>query len=373
MTEVAIQDKANPNISRMGEVTIIKIPSLGSDAELRFNFGLGPQGVELAGRMSEQEERKHGFPANSIGSVNGKTGGASKSDWERVVYSGFKSLSPNDRQAVEHLLDETINHPSAPLKAKQDEFNALLIATQKKNHSSPLDVGTSDALTPLLAGGALLEKTDGQPVLGVNLQAMNHAIYMNKDHQTVDFDWHEIVRHELFHYIDPAASNQVNGNVNSETKAEQRAVWFVNQFRELEGKDLRASYLVPVVGGVPLSDISVDQSLLGGRMPGSKPPALENLRAYPPVISEEKDRRLQVGASLDDRQFPGIAAIARASEIFLKNESGLPASVQADIQSYVAANLEEARAGGKDVPQEILERKTVVANESHRDVEAGPA
>lgn len=226
MTETSsniIHDQNNPNI------TIIRTPQ----GDMAFNFGIAQSGIDIE---SPQVPRLYPF-------------------------------SEQERQKVEALLDHTLNpaKDSPPsLQQLQSKFNETLVSAFK-HYGKSLDVGTSPLLISEVGGGALSNQKgqDNTVALGLNLDEISKAKFQGNDNHKHEMTQPEILRHELFHFVDV--------NVNDLTLKETRAVWFVNQFQEAEGRPKRTSYFNPdsayYPGIVPVTGFS-DGRILGVKIPG---------------------------------------------------------------------------------------------------------
>ncbi len=373
----AIQDKNNPNIWRDGDITIIKIPGLGENAEMRFNFPtLKPeQRIELAGHVSPEDMTK----ANKaeVRALVGDNIKGPKPIIEVVQQNGFKALE-GDRAETEKLLEEMFNHPKPAEKSLQHDFNQLIVNTYTNNKDAsgkpvPLDVGKSNELTATEFGGALLEKKNGQPALGINLESMKKAEYIyidnvngknvNKNHAASIVD---IFRHELFHYVDTHMQGKANG-ATEELDGEARSVWYVNQFQAARGEPKRASYAVTNAPETLPSKFILPE-LLVEKMPKGDAPALNNLRAYTPIKSEDKEQKVQPQpqpqpqSSNDTQLLPGLASFATVSKLFLSARSELSPADQERVQSYVDSELVQRNAVGKDIAIAIYDSKSTEAS-----------
>ncbi|PKO47059.1 MAG: hypothetical protein CVU29_03785 [Betaproteobacteria bacterium HGW-Betaproteobacteria-22] len=350
-----IQDKNNPNIWREGGITIIKIPDWGEDAEIRLNFDLGEKGIQLANH--DHTDKRNRFP-NNIGTVDANMQNVTLSQWERVTESGFKTKSEAQRIETEKLLDKMLNHPLPSETKLQHEFNALIVKTYALNQDAsgkpvPIDVGTSEMLVPSVFGGALLEKTNGQPALGVNLKSMNEARYIDRHHHLHNAEPVDILRHELFHYIDKVSQGKVNG---TDKPSEMRAVWYVNQFREARNEEPRAAYETVVNGGKSAEEIEVSEKFYGKEIPYGKLPALDDLRRYPPVIQNNHNaQKLSLQSLTEKPLLPGLAGLATASQLFLNTQSELSPEEQASIQSIVMTKLRQHQSTGEDIAMKLID------------------
>lgn len=374
MEDKAVRDKKNPNIWREGDITIIKIPELGDRVEMRFNFNLG-SGIELNAKLSTEERHQKHKTEQLFSSKEGIPSGGVITAWERVVDAKFKTLNENDKAETEKLIDKMLNHPSPSEKRLQHEFNESIVKTYINNKDSsgkpiPLDVGHSEALTASEFGGALLEKKGGQPALGINLESMKQAKYVyidqangleiNKNHAASPVD---IFRHEFFHYIDTHMQAKSNGP-DSGKDGEPRAVWYVNQFQAARGEPKRASYEVTSDEKL-LPKILETLGVLGDKMPRGDAPSLNNLRNYTSGESRDKEQKNQPQSSADKQFLPGLAGFAIASEIFLKEKSGLLPENQARIQSIVEGRLVAYNADGKDIALVINDSKQINIASNH--------
>ncbi|MDD2934368.1 MAG: hypothetical protein HOP26_01060 [Methylotenera sp.] len=248
------RDKANPNISIVHT----------AQGEIRFDFGAEGKSVDV---------NIPGIPK-------------------------LDTFKEDGRKELEALMDKTFN-PSADstqkLKDLQAKFNETIIATQ---NGKALEVGTSEKLTSFdTGGGGLTRKVDasGMPVqdvaLGINLAEVVKTPYrdnMGRDHKMKPED---ILRHELFHYVDKASDpNQVSKNKDDPASdlmfKERRAVWYVNQFQLAEDppRAQRISYKTlnsDLDTGIAGADGKVAGSTLPGAEKGYPEPSPTNHREYP--------------------------------------------------------------------------------------------
>lgn len=220
-----IHDQNNPNI------TVIRTPQ----GDMAFNFGIAQSGIDIE---SPQVPRLYPFSAQ-------------------------------ERQRVEALLDQTLNpakDTSEKLQQLQSKFNEILVSSLN-HYGKPLDVGTSPLLISEVGGGALSNQKgqENTVALGLNLDEITKAKFLGSDGKKHEMTQSEILRHELFHFVDV--------NVQDLTLKETRAVWFVNQFQAAEGRALRASYFNPdsayYPGIVPVTGFS-DGRILGVKIPGQR-------------------------------------------------------------------------------------------------------
>jgi hypothetical protein len=207
----------------------------------------------------------------------------------------LEKLYPFDaagRKETEDSLNHVLNPAKDAPRALQDlqaKFNETLVSAAKA-YGKPLDVGTSPLLVGELGGGALTyEKgTDHSVALGLNPQEIVKAQFLGNDNKLHHMTHSEIIRHELFHFVDV--------NVNDPTLKETRAVWFVNQFQEAEGRPKRTTYFNPdsayYPGIVPVTGFS-DGRILGVKIPGQ--------REYPePSPDYNRWSELQKSAAVSD-------------------------------------------------------------------------
>lgn len=209
--------------------TIIRTPQ----GDIRFNFGLPSIGVHI-----ENEDIGQLVP-----------------------------FSPKQREEVELLLNRTLNPPSdssGKVKELQAKFNTTIIATLQ-DYGKPLDIGTSPQLTREFAGGALtheINKTN-HVVLGLNLDEISQTKYKGTDGKLHPMKQEDIVRHELFHFVDV--------DIKDFMLKEFRAVWFVNQFQIEEGRPQRVSYFTPNdirIPGIMPQEGGYNGRLMGVKIPG---------------------------------------------------------------------------------------------------------
>lgn len=213
------------------DITIIRTPQ----GDIAFNFGVTKSGMEVENHQIEKL-----YPFTEAG-----------------------------RKETEHLLNHVLNPAKDSPKALQDlqsKFNETLVSAAKA-YGKPLDVGTSPLLVGELGGGAMTHQKgqDQSVVLGLNLQEIVKAKFLGQDNKMYNMTPSEILRHELFHFVDV--------NVNEPTLKETRAVWFVNQFQEAEGRPKRTTYFNPdsayYPGIVPVTGFS-DGRILGVKIPGQR-------------------------------------------------------------------------------------------------------
>lgn len=216
------------NVQHLNE-TIIRTPQ----GDIRFNFGLPNTGVNI-----DNEDVGRLFP-----------------------------FSQKQRKEVEQLLDKTLNPPHNSLgnvKELQADFNKTLIATLK-DYGKPLDIGTSPQLTREFAGGALTHESNkmNHVLLGLNLHEISQTKYKGDDGKLHPMTQEDIVRHELFHFVDL--------DVKDFMLKEFRSVWFVNQFQQEESRPQRVSYFTPhdiQIPGIMPQEGGYNGRLLGVKIPG---------------------------------------------------------------------------------------------------------
>ncbi len=248
------RDKANPNI------TIVHT----AQGEIRFDFGTEGKTIDV---------NIQGIPK-------------------------LDAFKEDGRKELEALMDKTFN-PSTDstqkLKDLQAKFNETIIATQ---NGKPLEVGTSEKLTSFdTGGGGLTRKVDasGMPVqdvaLGINLAEVVKTPYrdnMGRDHKMKPED---ILRHELFHYVDKASDPNQGAKGKDDPASdlmfkERRAVWYVHQFTLAEDppRAQRISYKTlnsDLDTGIAGADGKVAGTALPGAEKGYPEPSPTNHREYP--------------------------------------------------------------------------------------------
>lgn len=254
-----IHDSQNTNI------TIIRT----SQGDIAFNFGIPESGMDVE---NHQIEKLYPFTAT-------------------------------ERRETEILLNNVLNPAKDSPKALQDlqsKFNETLVSAAK-TYGKPLDMGTSPLLVGELGGGAMTHRKgqDQSVALGLNLQEIVKAKFLGPDNKLHNMTPSEILRHELFHFVDV--------NVNDLTLKETRAVWFVNQFQEAEGRPKRTTYFNPdsayYPGIVSVTGFS-DGRILGVKIPGQREypepspdynrwSELQNVQAQKAAISDASENRIQ--------------------------------------------------------------------------------
>lgn len=144
------------------------------------------------------------------------------------------------------------------------KFNKTLVAAFKQ-YGKAVDVGDSPMLTRKFAGGAMTQEKDhpGHFALGLDLAEISASNYKGRDQQPNAMQPKEIIRHELYHFVDfhPMES----------ALKETRAVWFVNQFQMAEGRPTHMSYFnidETYNPGIAPTTTGYNQRLEGVKIPG---------------------------------------------------------------------------------------------------------
>jgi len=220
-------------------------------------------------------------------------------DVDYASLTPFKTFDEAGRRELEALMEKTFNpsvESTPQLKTLQAKMNATIIATQA-GHA--LDVATSPNLTgPDTGGGALIHmlnnegKESHDVVLGMNINETRKAEYKDTFGVKHFMLPEDILRHEMFHFIDPAIDhnmpNSHQGGVRVDTEA--RAVWSINQFQLADNppRAQRATYIIPNFTLQP-GLAGVDGKMTGPEIPGEKQgypePSPTYHRMYPVHLS----------------------------------------------------------------------------------------